>query len=57
MEATVVDNIEGWDSTTHVGVILTVEDELGIQFEVERITAFENVGELIDECAALLAKK
>jgi acyl carrier protein len=56
-EATVVDDIEGWDSTTHVGLILTVEDELGIEFSIERITAFANVGDLVDECVTLLKQK
>jgi acyl carrier protein len=55
-DETVVDDINGWDSTSHVGLMITLEDELEIQFAVERITAFENVGELIDECAALLEK-
>lgn len=53
-DATVTDDIPGWDSTSHVGLILTVEDELGIEFDVARITAFQDVGELVDECAALL---
>ncbi|WP_085808853.1 acyl carrier protein [Sphingomonas sp. TZW2008] len=48
---TVVDDIPGWDSTTHVGLILEVEDRLGIEFDVARITAFRDVGDLIDECA------
>jgi acyl carrier protein len=52
-DQTVVDDIDGWDSTTHVGLMLTLEDDLGIEFDVSRITAFENVGELIDECAAM----
>jgi acyl carrier protein len=55
-DGTVVDDIDGWDSTTHVGLLLTLEDELGIEFDISRITAFENVGELIDECAAMLAR-
>lgn len=54
--ATVVDDIPGWDSTTHVGVILEIEDQLGIEFDVARITAFQNVDELIDECVAELAR-
>lgn len=52
-----VDDIEGWDSTSHVGLILQVEDSLGIEFDIERIAAFENVGELIDECVQLVERK
>jgi acyl carrier protein len=48
-EAVVLD-FEGWDSTTHVGLILELEEALGIEFDVERVSSFENVGELIDEC-------
>ena len=53
-DGTVVDDIKGWDSTSHVGLILEIEDDLGIQFDIERITAFENVGELIDECVQMV---
>lgn len=56
-DATVVDDIEGWDSTSHVGLVLDIEDHLGIEFSVERITAFENVGDLVNECVALLEEK
>ena len=56
-DSTVVDDIEGWDSTSHVGLILQIEDALGIQFDVERITSFENVGELIDECVAMVERE
>ena len=56
-DETVVDDIEGWDSTSHVGLMLTLEDKLGIQFAIERITAFENFGELIAECTALLENR
>jgi len=54
-DATVVDDIEGWDSTRHVGLILEIEDALGIMFDIERISAFANVGELIDECVQMVA--
>lgn len=56
-DATVVDDIDGWDSTSHVGLILQIEDSLGIEFDIERISAFENVGELIDECVQLVNRK
>ncbi|HEX8232785.1 MAG TPA: acyl carrier protein [Caulobacteraceae bacterium] len=54
-DGTVVDDIQGWDSTRHVGLILELEDQLGIMFDVERISAFENVGELIDECVRMVS--
>ena len=53
----VVDDIEGWDSTTHVGLILELEDDFGIEFDVERVSAFENVGELIDECVQMIQRR
>jgi acyl carrier protein len=53
---TVVDDIPGWDSTSHVGVILAVEDALGIEFAVERVTAFRDVGELVDESWRLASR-
>ncbi len=56
-DQTVVDDIDGWDSTSHVGLILQIEDALGVEFDIERISAFENVGELIDECLELVRRR
>jgi acyl carrier protein len=56
-EETVVEDVQGWDSTSHVAVILAVEEALGTEFDVEKITAFQNVGELIDECISMVSRR
>ena len=40
-------DITGWDSLTHVRLILEVEKHYGIKFAVAELTRFENVGELV----------
>ena len=40
-------DIPGWDSLTHVRLILEVEKYYGIKFAVAELTRFENVGELV----------
>lgn len=50
---TTADDVDGWDSLTHVGLILTVEKHFGLRFDTTEIANMENVGEL----AELIAKK
>lgn len=44
---TTADDVEDWDSFSHVNLILAIELAFGIEFEQKEILAFENVGELI----------
>ena len=41
------DDVEGWDSLSHVNVILAVESAFGIRFNPREILAFRNVGDMI----------
>ena len=52
-----VGSLAGWDSTSHVGFMLGLEDELGIEFGVENLGDFETLGQLTDGCVALLASQ
>jgi len=45
--ATTPDDVEPWDSLLHVRLVVTIEAEFGIRFEVEEIGEPENVGEII----------
>lgn len=40
-------DVEGWDSLTHVSLVLDIEKEFGIEFTTEEITRVENVGAFI----------
>lgn len=50
----VASDVADWDSTNHVRLIVALEEELGIRFETEEITAPESVGQLVDLVASKL---
>jgi len=54
-DAMTSDDVDEWDSTNHVRLMVAVEAEFGIRFETDEITAPENVGEIIDLIQAKLA--
>ena len=41
-------SIKGWDSLTHVRLIIALEEEFEIEFEPEKIMELRSVGELIE---------
>ncbi len=41
------DDIEGWDSLSHVNLIVAVESTFNIEFGQREILSFKNVGDLI----------
>lgn len=51
---TVADDVAGWDSVSHVGLILAIEEDFGVMFDVESVGTFRNIGELAAETARLL---
>lgn len=46
-ELTTTEDIEGWDSLSHLELINEIENYFNIQFSLNEIIEFENVGELI----------
>jgi acyl carrier protein len=46
-EDTTAPDIEGWDSVTHVTLILASEREFGVRFESSEIANASNVGEFV----------
>lgn len=46
-------DVEGWDSLTHVTLIMAIEEGFGIQFSTREVMGFQNVGEML---ASLRAK-
>ena len=53
-DETVASDVVDWDSTNHVRLIVALEEELGIRFETDEITAPELVGQLVDLIASKL---
>lgn len=45
---TVAEDIEDWDSLTHVQLIIEIEKRYGIKFTTAEIKKAANVGEFID---------
>ena len=45
-------DVEGWDSLTHVRLILATERAFKVKFSAAEIGSVKNVGELIDLIAA-----
>jgi acyl carrier protein len=44
---TTADDIEAWDSLTHIDMIVAVEKAFKIKFSTAEVTGMKNVGELI----------
>lgn len=41
-------DIEGWDSLEQVNLVVTIQDEFKIKFNIEEVNAMKNVGEMVD---------
>jgi acyl carrier protein len=41
-------DVEGWDSLTHITLIMTIEDTFEIKFTTREVMGFQNVGEMLD---------
>jgi acyl carrier protein len=50
---TTANDIEGWDSMSHVTMLMAIEDHFNIEFKAYEIANLQNVGAL----AALVEKK
>ena len=47
-EATCADDIEDWDSFEHINLLVAVEHEFSIKFNIKEAKNFQNVGEMVD---------
>jgi len=43
---TLADHVPGWDSLSHVNVILAVEERFGVHFKSREVLALKNIGDL-----------
>ena len=41
-------DVDGWDSLTHIRLILTVQKEFKVKFSTSEIGKLENVGDLVE---------
>ena len=41
-------DVEGWDSLSHVNLIVAIETKFGIRFSQKELLTFKNVGDLLN---------
>lgn len=54
-EETTAEDVEGWDSLTHIQLIVAIEKQFKIKFTSREILSWKNVGELAACLEAKLA--
>ncbi len=47
-EETTSNDIEDWDSLEHINLIVAIEQEFGMKFNMHEVTTMKNVGEMVD---------
>jgi len=54
---TTANDVDGWDSLSHVNLIVAVENSFGIRFTQKELLTFRNVGDLLDSIESKIAGK
>jgi acyl carrier protein len=44
---TTADDVDGWDSLSHIRLVLSVEKAFGVKFSAAEVGKLKNVGELV----------
>ena len=52
---TTAKDVEGWDSLSHIELVVAVEKHFKIKFNFTELQKFKNVGEMCDNIVAKLA--
>ena len=47
-DETTAEDVDGWDSLSHVQLVAAMEEAFGIEFKSREILSWDNIGDLID---------
>ena len=47
-DETTAEDVDGWDSLSHVQLVAVMEDDFGIEFSSREILSWDNVGDLVN---------
>ena len=47
-DETTADDVEEWDSLSHIQLVAAMEEAFGIEFKSREILSWENIGDLIN---------
>ena len=47
-DSTNSDDIEDWDSLEHISLIISMEKEFDMKFDIKEVNKLENVGQMVD---------
>lgn len=53
---TTANDVDGWDSLSHVNLIVAIEGRFGIRFSQKELLSFKRVGDLLSCLEAKIAK-
>jgi acyl carrier protein len=54
---TTANDVDGWDSLSHVNLIVAVENSFGIRFTQKELLTFRNVGDLLGSIESKISGK
>lgn len=50
-------DVEGWDSLSHLNLVVAIEKKFGVKFSNAEIARWKNVGEMYDSLERLIQQK
>jgi len=52
---TTADDIDDWDSLSHISLIAAIEDEFSIKFDMKTVFRMKNVGEMVSIISEMIS--